>query len=201
MASWYEAPSLGRLKQAVDLRWPGRDRRSDGSIGDSAHQARTSDHNPDRATGVVRARDLDKDGLHVPTVLAAAFLHPSVSYVIHNRKIYHADRKFKPAKYTGTNPHTGHIHISIFKTKTAENSKVAWAPVSSAFKWPELKLGNSGVAVRQLQAYLNGFGAALAVDGQFGAGTRSAVLAFQRAKKLDVDGVVGPQTSKALRTR
>lgn len=201
MTTWFEAPSLARLKTAVDLRWPGRDHSSDGSVGDRAHQARASDHNPDPRTGVVRARDLDKDGLHVPTVLAAAFLHPAVRYVIHNRRIWHVDNAFKPKGYTGDNPHEGHIHTSIQHTVAAQNSKEAWAPISAAFRWPELKQGMSGTAVRQLQAYLNGHMASLAVDGVFGAGTRSAVLAFQHVKRLKVDGFVGPQTVQALRTR
>lgn len=200
MASPFLAPNLARLRTSINTRWPGRDHSSDGWIGDQAHQARTSDHNPD-GTGVVRALDIDKDGVHVPTVLAALMLHPSIRYVIHNRRIYHVDKKFRPARYTGTNPHTGHIHGSNQHSKTADNSKAGWAPVDSAFRWPLLKQGAKGTAVRQLQAYLNGHGASLALDSDFGPATLSAVLAFQRAKQIDVDGVVGSQTSTALRTR
>ena len=201
MSEPYLAPSLARGRTSINTRWPGRDKSSDGWIGDRAHQARRSDHNPD-SSGVVRALDVDKDGLHVPTVLAAFFLHPAVRYVIHNEKIYHVDNRFKPKKYTGSNNHKGHIHVSIQHTKTAENSKTAWAPISSAFKWPALKRDMDGLAVRQLQAYLNGHGAALSIDGDFGAATESAVLAFQRRfTPDDVDGVVGPRTTSALRTR
>lgn len=201
MASPYLAPSLARARTAINTRWPGRDKASDGWIGDRAHAARTSDHNP-AASGVVRALDVDKDGIHVPTVLAAAMLHGGVRYVIHNRKIFHADSRFKPKKYTGPNPHTGHVHISLQHTKAAETSKSGWAPIEAAFTWPELKQGSAGIAVRQLQAYLNGHGAALAIDGHFGPATRSSVLAFQRKyTPTDVDGVVGPKTKSALRTR
>lgn len=201
MPSPYLAPSLARFRTSVNTRWPGRDKSSDGWIGDAAHQNRTSDHNP-AASGVVRALDLDKDGLHMPTVLAAALLHPSTRYVIHNRKIYHVDRKFKPASYTGANPHTGHKHTSIQHTKAAEVDKTDWRPVSSAFTWPLLKLGMEGTNVRQLQAYLNGHGYSLALDGDFGPATDSAVRAFQRKwTPDDVDGVVGPRTVLALRTR
>jgi hypothetical protein len=35
-----------RLRDQIDRRWPNRDKRSDGWIGDSDHAARKSDHNP-----------------------------------------------------------------------------------------------------------------------------------------------------------
>lgn len=201
MPSPYLAPSLARLRTSVNTRWPGRDKSSDGWIGDRAHQARTSDHNP-AASGVVRALDLDKDGLHVPTVLAALMLHPGVRYVIHAGKIFHVDKRFKPAKYTGSNLHYGHIHGSLEHTKAAEADKTEWRPVSSAFSWPLLKAGMKGAAVRQLQAFLNGHGYSLALDSDFGPATDSAVRAFQRRfTPNDVDGVVGSRTVLALRTR
>lgn len=202
MPSPYLAPSLARFRTSINTRWPNRDKSTDGWIGDAAHASRTSDHNPDPVTGVVRAIDIDKDGIHVPTVLAAAFLHPAVRYVIHNRKIYHVDKKFKPAVYTGANDHTAHIHTSIQHTKAAEADKTDWRPVSGAFTWPLLSAGMEGTNVRQLQAYLNGHGYSLALDAQFGPATDSAVRAFQRRYTPDdVDGVVGPRTAQALRTR
>ena len=201
MATPYLAPSLARARTSINTRWPGRDHSSDGWIGDRAHQARTSDHNP-TSTGLVRALDIDKDGVHVPTVLAAFMLHPAIRYVIHYRRIYHADRLMKPVEYTGANDHTGHIHGSIEHTKAAEVSKVGWAPIDAAFVWPQLRVGMRSLHVKQLQAVLNGFGHSLALDSDFGPATDSAVRAFQgRYIPDDVDGVVGPRTLLALRTR
>ena len=64
---------------------------------------------------------------------------------------------------------------------------------------PELKQGDHGQAVTQLQVDLNGHGAHLAEDGTFGPATHEAVVAFQGDNGLAVDGVVGPLTWAALR--
>ena len=61
-----------------------------------------------------------------------------------------------------------------------------------------LKVGSKGPAVECLQGALNKSGAKLDVDGKFGSGTKKAVQAFQKKKKLSVDGIVGPQTWAAL---
>jgi peptidoglycan hydrolase-like protein with peptidoglycan-binding domain len=49
-----------------------------------------------------------------------------------------------------------------------------------------------------LQRRLNALGAVLVVDGSFGSKTLAAVKKFQTAKRLQVDGVVGTITRKAL---
>lgn len=49
-----------QLRKQVDAKWPKRDRRSDGWIGDPAHAARVSDHNPDKH-GIVHAIDIDEN--------------------------------------------------------------------------------------------------------------------------------------------
>jgi hypothetical protein len=64
--------------------------------------------------------------------------------------------------------------------------------------WPTLKHGNTGDEVTALQYLLNSYGYALAADGIFGVGTRSAVQSFQSSKGLAVDGIVGPNTWNAL---
>ncbi|MEV6329919.1 peptidoglycan-binding protein [Streptomyces sp. NPDC051909] len=61
-----------------------------------------------------------------------------------------------------------------------------------------VQYGSSGQAVKAAQTQLNVYGYGLKVDGAFGANTKSAVIAFQQKHDLQVDGVVGPQTWRAL---
>jgi hypothetical protein len=62
-----------------------------------------------------------------------------------------------------------------------------------------LKLGDRGTAVRALQRALSQLGFAVGTpDGIFGQKTREAVVSFQQAHGLSPDGVVGPQTARAV---
>ena len=64
-----------------------------------------------------------------------------------------------------------------------------------------LTVGDRGPDVLELQRRLNAVGATVAEDGIFGIGTRAAVMAFQRARGLRADGVVGDETRAALGLR
>lgn len=62
-----------------------------------------------------------------------------------------------------------------------------------------LKRGSRGPAVQELQRKLTSLGYnTKGTDGIFGLNTESAVRQFQMARKLTVDGIVGPATKKAL---
>ena len=199
------APSLRvHRDNHINVKWPHRDKSSDGWIGDASHQATGSpedggsDHN-ENARGIVDATDTDKDGIHVPTVIASMLIHPSTHYVIFNRRIMSSRDKFKPRAYTGSNPHDQHMHRSIFQSITAEQRTSGYKLILVAMNWPLLKKGSTGQAVKELQAYLNGFGYTLALDSDFGAATDTAVRSFQKARGLAVDGEVGPATRRKLR--
>lgn len=126
--TYYLAPSLEALRDEIDERWPNRDKTSDGWIGDASHSARKSDHNPDWSDGgVVRAIDVDEDGINVKEVLDSVVGDPRVEYVIYEMKI--ASRTYGPwtwRSYSGSNPHDKHMHISIRHTDFAENSTERW---------------------------------------------------------------------------
>lgn len=72
-------------------------------------------------------------------------------------------------------------------------------PTSSSY--PTLRQGASGSAVIQLQNLLKARGYSVAVDGQFGPATNTAVRRFQANIGTSADGVVGPKTWGALEAR
>jgi len=141
VADYYLAPSLVRLRAEMNARWPDRDRLSDGWIADAAHNARTSDHNADPHStppGVVRAVDVDKDGIDAMGLVLAAIAHPATNYVIFNGSIWSRAYQFRRRVYTGVNRHDKHVHISILKSRAAEYSTRAWlvSALSSAATAP-----------------------------------------------------------------
>ena len=73
-------------------------------------------------------------------------------------------------------------------------------PEEDDLGYPTLHKGAFGPDVYSLQAALNGAGAAprLKVDGGFGPATKTAVVAFQKSRRLVADGIVGPKTWAAL---
>ena len=61
-----------------------------------------------------------------------------------------------------------------------------------------LRMGSTGPKVRELQAMLTRAGFPVNVDGDFGPSTKAAVMEFQRANSITVDGVAGPETQRIL---
>lgn len=226
--SWFLAPSLRALFAEVNRMAPRRNKRSDGSIGDTSHQARKSDHNPDRsAGGVVRAIDVTHDpGSGCDCGWLAGKIRerrdPRVAYVIFNRRIMAGQGGPSPwvwRRYTGVNPHTKHMHVSIRHTRAAENNLGAWlaggvvrlasGPVSPVAGKPSLprgglRRGSRGEVVKWLQRRLNKIagrrghgvlgGKPLGTDGIFDEQTEKVVKVFQDHRGLATDGVVGSKT-------
>lgn len=119
------------LRSQVNWAFPKRDKRSDGWIGDRAHAARQSDHNPD-ARGWVHALDIDADFLGIKggkegRELADEFADQLIryareqrpgsarlKYVVWNNRI--ASGTYAREFWTwrkGNWGHTQHIHVSF----------------------------------------------------------------------------------------
>ncbi len=70
-----------------------------------------------------------------------------------------------------------------------------------SLKMQVVKKGDKGNSVKALQLLLKGNGCSCGVwgaDGRFGSATESAVRAYQEKKKLQVDGMAGPETWGSL---
>lgn len=140
--AWRNCGASLKLVAEINARWPNRDKASDGTIGDAAHATRTSDHNPwvvVNGIGVVRARDIDKDGIdaawlaeYLRTLGARRDprLYPG-GYVIFNRRITTPDFTAWKA-YTGTNPHTAHVHVSFSTAQAGFDSNAPWGITATA---------------------------------------------------------------------
>lgn len=135
-SGWQLAPALVDLIDEVDERWPKRKHSSDGSIGDTSHAARASEHNPDRdpdpmPRGYVSALDITKDSAEqIEELRKKLIADPRVWYVIHDGTIWSRTYGFKPRKYTGSNPHRVHLHVSLMQTGAgAKGGKWGLGPV------------------------------------------------------------------------
>lgn len=83
------------------------------------------------------------------------------------------------------------------KKMAAAYARISGRPAVSAATGM-LRMGSKGAKVRELQALLVRAGAAIKVDGDFGPSTRDAVKRFQKAQRILVDGVAGPETVRRL---
>lgn len=208
---WKLAAALCTLEDQVNAKYPGRSKASDGSIGDLAHSARTSDHNV--KNGYCHAIDLTNDPQNgfSSEKFAQALLDaqdPRLSYVISNKKIGSGPSGTQPGKwrkYAGANPHDHHCHIST--NAAGENNISLWdIGTKPATPQPDaapahtvLRKTMRGAEVMNLKAMLTVKGITVSQSTDlFDNETFLAVQLFQLRNQLHDDGVVGPQTWKAL---
>jgi hypothetical protein len=129
--AWFLAPCLVVLRGEFNALSPGRDKRTDGSVGDEDHAARASDHNPD-ARGMVHAIDVDHTGpwprgltMH-KIVRRLADEHRAgrdkrLTLIIYNRQKASVGSGWAWVDYDGSNPHTEHAHFSASSVLAREN--------------------------------------------------------------------------------
>jgi predicted chitinase len=83
-------------------------------------------------------------------------------------------------------------------TPVEPSSKPVSDKKAPAYPGKPLARNSKGASVRAMQQRLHDLGYKLTVDGNFGPGTRRSVIAFQRKRNLQADGMVGPRTWAAL---
>jgi hypothetical protein len=146
MADWILIPCLVSLRAEFNKLAPTRDKASDGSIGDTAHQHESSDHNPDETGSTpyedadnvneVHAIDVDND-LHQPgwtmdkalQIIITRHrlgLDDRLQNVIYNRRIWSRTWGWTARAYTGPSAHTEHAHFSARYTTAQEQDTRGW---------------------------------------------------------------------------
>lgn len=170
MPKWRLAKSLIKLRAQIDAASPHRSKVSDGSIGDASHAAKASasDHNP--SNGVVHAIDITHDpahGIYGHALSGYLTKDPRIKYVIFDGQIWKA-RTGKKEKYTGSNPHSHHVHVSV-KTEWADDD-APWTLGTLTVEPVKPKYNDPVEFVRE----------------------------FQRVHGLTVDGIAGPKSWAAL---
>lgn len=129
--TWRVARSLDVLLRQFNAYSPNRSKASDGSIGDAAHASRASDHNPWYGPGIVTARDFTHDpahGMDIDKITdeLVATRDPRIKYVIANGLILDSrpgNNPWRWVRYTGTNPHTKHFHLSVMASPICDDTR------------------------------------------------------------------------------
>lgn len=148
--TWRVARSLLVLRDEVDAAYPHRTKGADGTIGDAAHQAEgsASDHNPwvkdSAGVGVVRALDVTHDPAHDCDTYAIAERMrlakdrrlANGGYIISNRRITGPVHGWQWVAYSGSDPHTGHMHVSVSREQALYDDESPWAGVTEETDMP-----------------------------------------------------------------
>lgn len=120
------SPAVRAALRDANAAWPGRQRQSDGTLGDAAHQARKSDHNTGDAVDITHD---PRAGCDAGVIADMATRDHRVTYVIWDRRIWSRARAAEGWRpYTGSNPHTKHVHISVRADARDDALPWPWAP-------------------------------------------------------------------------
>lgn len=130
--TWRNAKALDVLKAEITKAYPGRKNGSLQTIGDPSHSSRESQHNPNDA-GVVTAIDVINDKAGPDPQWLCDYLvglgklgDQRIWYVVWNRHIYSRTYGWVKRDYDGADPHTSHVHMSLWQTPAAYDSTAPW---------------------------------------------------------------------------
>jgi len=128
--AWRPAPAVKAALDQANALWPSRSKVSDGTVSSAEHRQQNpnSDHDPD-SRGVVLAFDLTNDpahgvDCHKLSAQLVARRDRRVKYIIWNRRIWNPSVSPDWRPYSGSNPHTKHMHVSVLQAH--ENDTSPW---------------------------------------------------------------------------
>jgi len=117
--------AVALLRQATAIA-PKRMKASDGLLPSAAHlkASPTSDHNTGLAVDLTHD---PKNGIDCELIFEKLKEDERVAYLIFNKKIWSRQRRKEGnRKYSGSNPHTKHLHISINDSHADDTSPWFW---------------------------------------------------------------------------
>ena len=207
--AWRNSKATAKLLAQVNAIAPERNKKTDGSIGDTEHAKRKSDHNPN-AAGVVCAIDITHDPKHgVDGEALANALRtsgdPRINYIIFNKRIAGNGKGWNWRKHTGA-PHSFHVHLSVKQDPALYDDGRPWkldalkaaAPAKSVLL-PEAELKPAKPSetvnvnrpltepeIREAQDLLRklGYTDVGETDGVWGANSKGALTKFCDANRL-----------------
>jgi hypothetical protein len=135
--AWRLAKSLETLRGQINIRYPHRSKKSDGTIGDTAHSTRCSRHNPNNHS-VVCAFDLTHDprpgigpDAHTIARWITSHPHPELEYIISAGQVASRFTNWDWRPYSGTNRHDIHVHFAVGNGSDCE----PYPPYDSTQPW------------------------------------------------------------------
>jgi hypothetical protein len=224
--AWVLTKGLTTVRAEFNAVFPNRDKASDGSVGDLAHQQGVSGHNPDRtgnaeyrdgdAKDEVRAIDVDRDLVPGSTTdwmerviqylvtRARAGAYIPFRYIIYKGRIWSRTDGWVTRVYTGKNTHHEHAHLSGDFTQTADEwtGSLNLASLREDTKGgAEMRVDkkDKGDQVAFWQYILRDLGYEVGeVDGYYGDKTEAAVNQFRATYKAGPLDFISGWTAYAL---
>lgn len=215
---WHFCKAGVALRTELNLRFPGRDKASDGTIGDAAHDNRVSDHNPD-ASGSVNALDFDRD-VYIGDVersrkaiyevieylISIPAAQNRLAYIIYEARIWQNPAVFKTGgwlPYNGKNSHKIHGHFSFRRGSFAADGSPWFQPIAGPITPPPVIVPPAPVNPEPKPVRREFPQVALWEDGDFGeVSVKALQLVLPRTYSdnvpLRIDGDFGIVTKKAV---
>lgn len=151
------APACKQALAQATLLWPQRSRASDGICSSPTHQQQ----NPNSDHDIGNAFDLTHDpanGVDCNVLAQHVIKDSRIRYVIWNRQIFNPSISMAWRTYSGPNPHTKHMHVSIKASVRADTRN--WWPIPDQedddMAWTDEQIAEVLSLLRQMNHQLSG---------------------------------------------